>query len=269
MLRKHMVEILGGGAEAQKEVRMILNHLAIDEEGRDAPPAGFEAQAGKAIEMAQARRAGCPMAYLLGKKAFWDFELIVSEEVLIPRPESEHIVELAQELCALPPRSILDLGTGSGALLCALLTIFEGATGTGADISEKALGVARENLQRTGVDARARLVQSDWFHAIDGKFDLIVANPPYIAPEEMPGLMPDVRLYEPFEALCDGVDGLDAYQHILRDARAHLERNGVMILEHGSLQRQAVVKIVEAAEWRVVREYSDLTGHPRGIAVAL
>lgn len=207
------------------------------------------------------RRAGEPVAYILGRREFWGLELEVGPAVLVPRPETELLVEAAMaraDAC----RRLLDLGTGSGAIAIAVAVE---ATRRGlaleivaSDRSEPALAVAGRNAARHGVEIAWR--RSDWFLNVPERFDLIVSNPPYV-PERDPHLA--ALACEPRAALAAGPDGLQAIRAILGGAPAHLEPGGWLLLEHGFDQGDAVRALLEAAGFRAVETLIDLAGHER------
>lgn len=208
-----------------------------------------------------------PVAYILGRKAFWDFELIVQKDVLIPRPETEAIVEQGLEILAdIPEPYILDLGTGSGAILIALLRARKDARGLGVDISKNALKIAEKNARAQGVKARMDLRHSDYFRSVQGRFDLIVANPPYIRTDVLTSLSPDVRNFEPKTALDGGSDGLDAYRVICRQAKQFLKTGGALILEIGFDQKQDVIHLLTKAYFSRIAGFKDLSRHDRILA---
>lgn len=210
-----------------------------------------------AFQALRARRQ--PVAQIIGRRAFWRHDFQVTPDTLDPRPETESLVAAALEL---PWRTVLDLGTGTGAILISLLSERPGARGMGVDLSPAALDVARANAARIGV--RADFAASDWFTAVPDRFDLIVSNPPYIAVAEMADLSPEVRDWEPHLALTDGGDGLSAYRVIADGAAAHLTPGGTVLCEIGHEQGPAVSKIFVAAG-AVVRVRSDLDGRDRVI----
>ena len=185
-----------------------------------------------------ARAARQPVSQIIGRRAFWEHEFIVTRDTLDPRPETETLVD---EALKLPWTSVLDLGTGTGAILLSLLAARPGSTGMGTDISEAALDVARRNAHLIGVTAR--LAVSDWFGAVNGRFDLIVSNPPYIALDEMGELAPEVGKWEPRQALTDGADGLSAYRVIAGQAAGYLTPHGHVLVEIGHTQGKAVASI--------------------------
>jgi release factor glutamine methyltransferase len=183
--------------------------------------------------------------------------------VLDPRPETETLIAAALDGAF---SRVLDLGTGSGAILITLLAERNEATGTGVDLSRKALSVAAGNAAALSVAGRATFLQSDWLCAVSGRFDLVVANPPYIAEAEMPGLSPEVRLWEPRLALTPGGDGLGAYRSILRDVRSVLVPGGRVLLETGTGQGDAVAALCQSAGLQAVRVLPDMDGRDRVVS---
>lgn len=211
-----------------------------------------------------------PVARILGRKEFWDLTLHVSDAVLVPRPETETIVELALDLIARDgrrgePLRILDIGTGSGALLLALLRELKSASGTGTDISMAAIEAARANAERNKLDARARFVCCNLADGIGGRFDLIVSNPPYIARAEIATLDAEVREYDPLLALDGGADGLDFYRAIAREAGRLMVPGGHLIVELGLGQEPPVTSLFETAGLTVAPARADLAGIPRAL----
>jgi release factor glutamine methyltransferase len=211
-----------------------------------------------------------PMAYILGEREFWGLPYKVSPAVLVPRPDSETVIEAALSL--MPERTrpwrLLDLGVGSGCLLLTLLREYPAATGIGVDVSEAALAVAQGNAEALGVAARARLVRGDWRmprweREIGGPFDLVVSNPPYIEAAAIDGLMPEVARFEPREALDGGPDGLAAYHRIAAAASALLAPGGRLLVEAGEGQALEISRIFEAAGLSVGVSWKDLAGIDR------
>ncbi|MFN6980131.1 MAG: peptide chain release factor N(5)-glutamine methyltransferase, partial [Gemmobacter sp.] len=207
-----------------------------------------------------ARAARQPIAQIIGRRAFRGRDFRVTPDVLDPRPETEALVDAA---LAEPFGHVLDLGTGSGAILLTLLAERPAARGLGSDISAAALAVAAGNAAALGVADRARFMQADWLAGITGRFDLILSNPPYVAAGEMPGLAPEVRDWEPHLALTPGGDGLGAYRIIAAGAAAHLAPGGRLMVEIGAAQGDAVPAILRAAGWQAIGLLPDLDGRPR------
>ena len=208
------------------------------------------------------RRLACePVAYILGRKAFWTIELEVGPGVLVPRPDSETLIEAAIEhFGADGPATILDLGTGPGTLLLAALDQWPAATGLGIDRSGIALDFARRNAERLGLAARASWRRGDWGEGVGERFDLILCNPPYV--EQAARLAPDVAAWEPAEALFAGSDGLDAYRRLAPQIGRWLALEGIAIIEIGAGQA-AAVRALFASEGFTVSSRADLAGMPR------
>jgi release factor glutamine methyltransferase len=207
-----------------------------------------------------ARLARQPVSQIIGWRAFWGRRFSVSPDVLDPRPDTETLV--AEALSA-PFTRVLDLGTGSGAILLSLLADRPAATGQGVDLSQAALGVAQRNASSLGVADRAVFCLSDWFSAVSGRFDLIVANPPYITEAEMPDLAREVREWEPHLALTPGGDGLASYRIIAKAAAKYLHPAGRLIVEIGPAQGAAVAAMFEMAGLQDVAILPDLDGRNR------
>ncbi|MEM6896810.1 MAG: peptide chain release factor N(5)-glutamine methyltransferase, partial [Pseudomonadota bacterium] len=184
-------------------------------------------------------------------------------DVLDPRPETETLIAAALER---PFARVLDLGTGSGAILMTLLAERSEATGLGTDISIGALAMAEKNARRIGVTKRAEVIRSDWFQAVTGSFDLIVSNPPYIPKADLAALAEELR-FEPEIALTDGADGLSAYRAIFAGAHGHLAPGGAVMVEFGAGQGPDVAAIAEKAGWRISRFHADLDGRDRVLVV--
>jgi len=213
-----------------------------------------------------ARAARTPVSHITGVREFWDRSFLVTPAVLDPRPETEALIAAA--LNGPAPARILDLGTGSGCLLLTLLAEWPASRGTGVDVSAEALAVAAANARRLGVADRAELRRGDWCGGLDGPFDLIVANPPYIAAAELAGLAPEVRLHEPLAALSPGGDGLDAYRCIAAGLPPLLAPGGRAFFEIGATQAAAVRAILRAAGLAVTAVLPDLDGRDRVISAS-
>lgn len=210
----------------------------------------------------EARAARQPVAQITGERLFWGRTFRVTRDTLDPRPETEILI--AQAL-AEPFSTVLDLGTGTGAILLSLLAENPSAMGLGTDLSPAALEVARDNASRLGITT-ADFRESDWFSKISGRHDVIVSNPPYIASGEMAMLAPEVRDWEPVLALTDGGDGLSAYRAIAAGADAHLAPQGRLIVEIGANQGQAVADLFVGAGLREVTIHRDFDGRDRVVA---
>lgn len=220
------------------------------------------------VQLVARRMGNEPIAYIVGYRDFWTIRVEVGPGVLIPRPDSETLIEAAIALArgreADWPRTILDLGTGPGTLLLAALDAFRGATGLGVDASEQALAYARDNAEALGFAARTTFRAGDWAAGLDGAFDLILCNPPYIADDE--ALMPDVADHEPAEALFAGADGLDDYRRIMPDLPRLLAPGGAAILEIGHQQRISVSQLAEAAGFAAACR-RDIGGRDRALVL--
>lgn len=218
-------------------------------------------------EMVERRLAGEPVAYITGRRGFWDIELEVGPGVLIPRPDSETLIVAAIEHFAghAGPTRILDLGTGPGTLLLAALDIWPKATGLGVDFSPNALAYARRNADRLGLAARTELRIGDWAAGIDESFDLVLANPPYVARDAVLG--PGVAEHEPTEALFAGDDGLDDYRRLGPQLGRLIAPGGIAAVEIGFDQADNVAAILRESGLanRLAR---DLAGRPRALIVA-
>jgi release factor glutamine methyltransferase len=221
------------------------------------PERGLPAEVEKAfLESVARRRRGEPIAYILGRKEFYSLELAVTPAVLIPRPETELLVELALER---RPSSVLDLGTGSGAIALAVKKHLPACAVTAVEASEAALAVAQRNAAKHGLEVQ--FLRGSWLQPVRGRrFEAILSNPPYVA-EGDPHL-PDLR-HEPRGALVAGADGLDAIREIARDAPVHLGDGGWLLVEHGAGQDEAVRRLFAAAGLEEVGTWPDLAGIPR------
>jgi len=215
-------------------------------------------------DMIGRRQAGEPIAYITGRRAFWNIELHVGPGVLIPRPDSEVLIASAIEHFegADVPRRILDLGTGPGTLLLAALDIWPDATGLGIDVSRHALSYAAANARRLGFEQRLKLQLGDWAEGIKETFDLILCNPPYIKDDA--DLGPGVREFEPDEALFAGTEGLDAYRALAPQLPALLNKGGLAAVEIGFDQAAEVTALL-ARDGLEARVASDLAGRPRAV----
>ncbi|WP_394559704.1 peptide chain release factor N(5)-glutamine methyltransferase [Aquipseudomonas alcaligenes] len=208
------------------------------------------------------RRSGEPVAYILGHQGFWSLDLEVAPHTLIPRPDTELLVEVALQLAPATPRRVLDLGTGTGAIALALASERGGWKVTGVDRIAEAVELAERNRQRLKL-SNAEFRQSNWFEALAGeRFGLILSNPPYIAADDRHLGEGDVR-FEPMSALVAGADGLDDIRQIVAQAPQHLDAGGWLLLEHGYDQAEAVRALLSATSFAAVESRRDLGGHER------
>ena len=222
------------------------------------------------IERFAARRlAGEPVARIVGQKEFWSLPLAITPAVLVPRPETETVVELALSLIdRAAPLRLADLGTGSGAILLALLSELPQARGTGIDISADALHVARANAERLTLADRSDFALRD-FASVDGAFDLVVSNPPYIASGDIAALAPEVREYDPRQALDGGPDGLAAYRTIATVAPRLLHHAGHLVVEIGAGQEAPASELFAHNGLAITDVRHDLSGIPRALAATV
>jgi release factor glutamine methyltransferase len=223
-------------------------------------------------DFARRRLAGAPVARILGIKEFWGLPLLLSAATLVPRPDTETVVELALEIWRAEPASlhrprIADIGTGSGAILLALLSELPEACGVGTDISLAALQAASNNASRLGFTPRAAFVACDYAAALSGGFDLIVSNPPYIRSADIAGLASEVREHDPPAALDGGADGLDAYRALIPQAAGLLAPQGRIVVEAGFGQSGDIQGLMTASGLTLERSpKADLAGVPRAVA---
>jgi len=244
-------------------------------------PAGIVSQASRQLsttecaaiaQLAQRRLAREPVARIVGVKEFWGLPFRLNAETLVPRPETETVVEAALTARGPPlgprrqsPLRIADLGTGSGALLAALLSECPAATGIGTDVSTIAVACARRNMRALELGQRAAFTVCDYGAALKGPFDLLVSNPPYVRRSDIPTLQPEVRLFEPARALDGGVDGLHGYRAIAADARRLLAPDGLIVVELGAGQANAVTSLFLDAGLAVGCPHSDLSAVARAL----
>ncbi len=254
-----------GVADPARDARLLLAHAARIDAARVTliAPEELSPEIAERYEKLVALRAiRVPVSHLVGEREFYGRRFKVGPEVLDPRPETETLIEVA-----LSERfsRVLDLGTGSGCILITLLAERREATGLGVDLSEAACLQASANAILHRVELRADIRHSDWFSAVEGRFDLIVSNPPYIALDEMADLDDEVRRYEPPLALTDGGDGLGAYRRIAAGVADHLAPGGRLVVEIGPTQAAAVIALFAQAGLVDIRRVADLDGRDRVI----
>ena len=252
-----------GVSDPARDARILLAHAARIEASRVtliAPEELLPEVAERYEQLIALRAIRVPVSHLIGEREFYGRRFKVSGDVLDPRPETECLIEAA---LAQPFERVLDLGLGSGCILVTLLAEQPRASGLGVDLSEAACLQASANAVLHRVEDRIEILQSDWFEKVEGAFDLIVSNPPYIALSEMEHLSPEVRGHEPDMALTDGGDGLAAYRVIAAEVRNHLLAGGRLLLEIGPTQGQAVSDLLASAGLEQIRVLPDLDGRDR------
>jgi len=257
--------------DADADARVLAGHALHLDRARLISQSDrvLEAREVNAISGLAARRLKRePVSRILGRKEFWSLALAITSDVLVPRPETETVVEGALDFVVrnglrMEKLRILDIGTGSGALLVALLNELPNATGIGTDISRAALEAAQINVAQFGFESRSSLIACDMAAGVQGQFDLVVSNPPYIARGEIASLAPEVRDYDPMMALDGGDDGLTAYRSISADAKRILAQGGRLFVEMGAGQEPAVRELFTNAGLVVGIARNDLAGTPR------
>ena len=266
---------LAGLEDAQVDARLLIGHALHLDRTRLVTQSDrvLEAREISVISALAARRLKHePVSRIRGQKEFWGLSLQVTPDVLVPRPETETVVEAALDFVVrgglrMEKLRILDIGTGSGALLLALLRELPNAIGTATDISSAAMEVARANAAQCGLESRCSFVVCDIAAGVQGPFDLVVSNPPYIAHDEIASLAPEVRDYDPQVALDGGGDGLAGYRAIASEARRLLAPGGRLFVELGAGQETAVRALFTNAGLTVGAARKDLAGIPRVIGV--
>jgi release factor glutamine methyltransferase len=256
------------------DARILIGHaLGIDHAGLAASATQplADLTASRIEEFAARRLAGEPVARIVGQKEFWSLPLTVTPAVLVPRPETETVVELALALLDCEgtparPLRMADLATGSGAILLALLSELPTAQGAGTDIDAAALSVARANASQLGFGNRATFLATDYGAALEGPFDLVVSNPPYVASGDIARLAREVRDHDPRRALDGGADGLAAYRAIAADAPRLLGPGGLLVVEIGAGQERPVCELFVAEGLAIANTRHDLSGIARAIA---
>lgn len=263
-----------GVPEARREAMSLIEHLIardrtflITHTEELLVPADIR----RLRELVERRAAGQPLQYITGHQEFYGLDFEVTTDVLIPRPETELLVETALALLdKTDPPLICDVGTGSGCIPVALLHEDKKARGVGLDISMNALRVAARNAMRHGVRERLMLIASNCFATLDScaaRFTMIVSNPPYVAEDALAGLQREVRDYEPRVALTPGGDGLSIIRRLVADAPQFLEVGGHLLMEIGFDQHEAVRRLIDSQVWQLLDIHKDLQGIPRIVAL--
>jgi len=268
--------LLGDSPLPPNEARMLMAHVL--EKHYQLPRSALlsrddmalDSEALKEWQVLETKRSnGEPIAYLIGKRGFHNIELYVAPGVLIPRPETELLVEIGlHEITRLKQASatqatLLDLGTGSGAIALAIAHAVPQVLVTATDQSAEALEIAKRNAKELGLEERVKLIQGSWYEPLGQQtFDIILSNPPYISKQDPHLKQGDLR-FEPASALTDHATGLTCLEGIISGAREHLHPNGFIAVEHGFDQSEAVMSLMKAAGLREVKAYLDLAGHHR------
>lgn len=259
-----------GIESARLDARLLVAH------GADVPPETVltrpelvlnERIRARIAELLRRRAEREPMSHILGEREFWSMAFAVTSDTLTPRPDTECLVEAvlsawSREKRDAAPR-ILDLGTGTGCILLALMSELSSSTGIGVDISDSALAIAQQNAERHELDQRVQFLKGEWFEPAAGSFDLIVSNPPYIETTEIVALEPEVAHFEPRLALDGGPDGLEPYRQICAEVMAYLVPGGVVGFEIGATQAGAVRALMEGAGLSSSQIIADLAGRDR------
>lgn len=258
-------------AQAQDDARALLRAAAglSRLELAMSPQAPIsDAEADRLSRLAARRAAREPVSRILGERGFWTLDLVVSPHVLDPRADTETLVETTLALVdkSDAPLAILDLGAGSGAITCALLSEFPAAHAVAVDLSPFACAATAENLARCGFSDRATVVRGRWGESLAGPFDVIVSNPPYVRAGDIPTLDPEVRLYDPALALDGGRDGLACYREIVSDLSRLLKPDGLVVFEVGCDQAVSVASLLGAKGFAIARVGRDAGGHERVVA---
>lgn len=267
-LQRAAMMLKAAGIEgAERDARILLCHVLEIDQGqlqarlkdRLPPSALFGMDRVVAV-----RSLHQPVSHIVGKRGFWNHEFLVNSDVLDPRPDTETLVAAALEK---PFKNVLDLGTGSGAIVLSLLDESPESKAVATDISSRALDVARRNAGRLKLADRVQFIEADWFEGLNGTFDLIVSNPPYIGEAEMPDLAPEVRDWEPHLALSPGGDGLAAYRVLAKSLGKFLAPKGRALFEIGYRQAKEVSEIFTNEGFTDPKVLSDLSGNDRVIVL--
>lgn len=221
----------------------------------------------KFLQLAAELSGGKPLSRIMNQREFWGLSFLLSEETLDPRPDSETLIEAVLKICPNreTPLHILDLGTGTGCLIISLLKEYKNAKGVAVDQSANALKTAELNGTHNQVSERLSYVESNWFENVEGKFDLIISNPPYISEKDYQTLAKNVKNYDPKTALIGGEDGFSAYRDIVKLAPQFLKNGGILLLEIGQGQDEMVDFLLQEYNFKDIQSFKDLSGIVRCI----
>ncbi len=266
-LYKDLKDTLGSALEA----RMILDDYAgvrwddiLTEPERELPQSTLD----QIEEIKNRRLSGEPLSRIAGEREFYGRIFALGTDTLDPRPDTEILIEAALKACTSPPKSILDLGTGTGCILITLLSEWQESQGIGVDLAQGAIDVAQKNAERHGVKDRATFIQSNWWESVGGTFDLIVSNPPYIPNQDIANLEIEVKNHDPILALDGGNDGYDAYKIIFSQLKKRLNQGGTALFEIGIGQCGYISRLAEESGFHVNAIHPDLAGIPRVVEIS-
>jgi release factor glutamine methyltransferase len=261
------LSVLSKKLHSSLEARILLSHITGLSETDLITTDSInldEKQKKNLDDMILKRLNGRPLSKIIGLKEFYGLEFLVNDDVLDPRPDSEILIDAVLKYAdKQKPYKILDLGTGSGCLILTLLSHLPHASGYAVDFSEKALAVARKNAVSLGLENRTSFIQSNWLESVDGTFDIIVSNPPYIETKTIDDLQVEVKNHDPILALDGGNDGLNPYRVILPQIRTYLNHGGFVAFEHSSGQVETIKRLIENQGFRNVQQHHDYAGHDR------
>lgn len=256
-----------------QDARLLLQHAAgisYEELLMTSKRLATESEIKTLNELARRRKAREPVSRIIGRRGFWKSEFKISPETLDPRPDSESLIEAAIQIVQPTPKTLLDLGTGSGCLLLSLLLECPKARGIGIDLSQGAIDTAKENAARMGLSERVEFLATDWNGFLpDRKFDVVLSNPPYIPDGDIDDLEPEVALFDPRLALAGGEDGLECYRHLAKILPGLVKPEGWIFLEIGHTQAKDVKDVLAASGITVLHIIPDLSGNDRVIAARL
>ena len=243
-----------------KEVLSLDDKDLILKESLDIPEEMIE----KIITIESRRLNGEPISKIFKKRDFYNSTFVISNDVLDPRPETELIVEIANNyINRNEVKNILDLGTGSGCILLSILKENRMINGLGIDLSKEAISIAKQNSKKLNLETRSNFLVSNWMNSVNYKYDLVVSNPPYIASEDIKKLSKSVKIYDPILSLDGGEDGLNSYRLIASDLKRIISMNALIIIEIGYNQSLQVIDIFKKNDFKLIKKYNDINGLDR------
>lgn len=243
-----------------KEVLSLDDKDLILKESLDIPEEMIE----KIITIESRRLNGEPISKIFKKRDFYNSTFVISNDVLDPRPETELIVEIANNyINKNEVKNILDLGTGSGCILLSILKENRMINGLGIDLSKEAISIAKQNSKKLNLETQSNFLVSNWMSSVNYKYDLVVSNPPYIASEDIKNLSKSVKIYDPILSLDGGDDGLNSYRLIASDLKRIISMNALIIIEIGYNQSLQVIDIFKKNDFKLIKKYNDINGLDR------